>query len=429
MSQENTPLRGWETALEDPEIAVAVCDLQCVVRQANPAFEALIGAETRNAEGYSLLRAAAPESLEGILHNIRRACAGETKAYVFRGRHGKTGEPFSATFVALPLQEGGQTKAIACLAFPSRQVLGFAYENNAFSAAFANLGEGAAILDAAGCVRWVNAAFGRITGFDTSKVVGGPLPFLPRGTDLMPRARKALGHNGYWQGEVEAVSARGKALFLLASISTVPGDLGENSWLLLFSDISHQRAYTTHLEDMVRKDCLTGLLNRKAFRERVHNALYRCRGAHLRMAVLFLDLDGFKRINDAYGHEVGDNILRHVGDRLRTVARETDIVTDVARLGGDEFALQIPPLANPLIATESVCRAILGTFADPFQCGGSSVPIFASVGACLGPFDNETVGDLLHRADQAMYGVKQAGGHNYFIQACLTSEEKADTNQ
>lgn len=413
--------------MENPAIGVAVCDLQCVIQYANRAFESLTGIDPGRAAGQALLRMATALSLEGILDNLRRACVGEPRAFAFHGAQPATGHPFSALFVALPLPKLGPMDGIVCLVFTTTQTADPAdYADHAFVSALTHLGEGVAMIDATGHVLWANPALTRITGFDAVGAVGGPLPFLSANDSFLDRARFALARNKYWQGEVLGVSASGTVLFLQISLSAIPDATSDNEvWLLMFSDRSQHQAYTTRLERLVQHDALTGLLNREAFRDRVLNGLYRSRSTARLMVVLFLDLDGFKAVNDTVGHEAGDRVLRQVAKRLFTVAGQANAGVDVARLSGDEFAMLIPPQTDPLPFANQFCRAVLDAFADPFIVLGQLHRLSASIGGCLGPFGHETASDLLHHADQAMYRIKQLGGQDFFIQPCSTETENS----
>ncbi len=403
----------WHALLENPAVGLALCDLQCVIQHANPVFASLFGLDVCTARGQALLRLASPHALEETLHNLRRACSGETRAFIFHGRHPHNLQPFAVMMAALPLASAGRPEGVACLAFA---LTGPAGGGDALTL-LDSLGEAAAILDDAGHILWTNPAFTRITGYDLSGLTPSPVPFLPAGTNLMNRARPELTRNGFWQGEVEGQKQDGTRLALLASVSPLPEQLPEDaSWLLLLSDVSHHRNYAEQLERMVHHDTLTGLLNREAFRERVANALYRCRDAGSRLAVLFLDLDGFKAVNDSHGHKAGDRLLGDFSKRLRALAHEAEGGVDVARLGGDEFAVLIPPQTDPLPQAESLCRGLLALFDVPFSVSGQQHRLSVSIGASLGPKGHETASDLLHCADQAMYRAKRKGGRRFFIQ-------------
>ena len=151
-------------------------------------------------------------------------------------------------------------------------------------------------------------------------------------------------------------------------------------------------------------DALTELPNRAAFETR----LARCLGSHTSVAVLFVDLDGFKRVNDTLGHATGDALLRAVAGRLRGSVRHEDLV---ARLAGDEFVLAFPDM--PAEQVERVARKLLGALAAPFSVGEHTAQVGASIGVSLYPDDGRDIDTLLKRADDAMYRVKRGGKNSY----------------
>jgi diguanylate cyclase (GGDEF)-like protein len=166
-------------------------------------------------------------------------------------------------------------------------------------------------------------------------------------------------------------------------------------------------------ERLALRDPLTGLPNRVLFRERAGQAIRAGRRSGSRVAVLMVDLDRFRVINDALGHEAGDALLAKIGSRLQTALRETDTV---ARLGGDEFAVLLPEVADAGGVSMTADR-LLKTLEFPFPVGGVSVEVEASIGISLFPDHGQLVDDLMQRADVAMYVAKDAGtGHELYVE-------------
>ncbi|MCL1633396.1 diguanylate cyclase [Luteimonas sp. SX5] len=161
------------------------------------------------------------------------------------------------------------------------------------------------------------------------------------------------------------------------------------------------------LEHLVGHDALTGLPNRNRFHERLEQALETANRDSLRLGLLYLDLDGFKRINDRHGHDLGDQLLREAGERIRQCVRQTDMV---ARLGGDEFVVLLYGIAHPGHAT-AVAEAIRTALERPFLLEGQAAHISASIGVALHPEDGEEKKPLLRHADNAMYAAKREGGN------------------
>ncbi len=188
------------------------------------------------------------------------------------------------------------------------------------------------------------------------------------------------------------------------SVEVTVTRLADCSTIALHEDITEQRRSEARIAFHARHDPLTGLPNRLAMRDELHRQLVRnARGEEL--AVLCLDLDRFKAVNDMFGHAVGDTLLTQVADRLRGCARGTDFVV---RLGGDEFAIFQCGTQQPVSAT-ALAHRLISALSEPFDLGGQVAQIGASIGIALAPFDGDSPDALLKSADQALYRAKAAG--------------------
>jgi diguanylate cyclase (GGDEF)-like protein len=177
--------------------------------------------------------------------------------------------------------------------------------------------------------------------------------------------------------------------------------------VVVHSDITDRKRSHDALALRATRDNLTGLLNRAALEAEADRVLAEARAMHLRVAVLFVDLDGFKPINDEHGHAVGDEVLRAVGRRLTTAVRTTD---RVARFGGDEFVVLVGPLGDVHVAEQTAHR-ILHAFAGPVRVEDLDLAVSVSVGVAVTDEDGAVTRDgLLDAADGAMYRAKQSGG-------------------
>jgi diguanylate cyclase (GGDEF)-like protein len=181
------------------------------------------------------------------------------------------------------------------------------------------------------------------------------------------------------------------------------------NFVSIFSDISEKKADDQHIFNLAHFDVLTGLCNRSSFQSQLEKAIAHAHRQHTTLAVIFLDLDNFKHINDASGHAAGDKLLRATGDRLRALVRETDIV---ARLGGDEFVILINNYANTE-ALARVSKKIINTLSQPLMLDTTEVVVSASLGISTYPLDGTSTQTLLQNADSAMYQAKSLGRNNY----------------
>ena len=275
--------------------------------------------------------------------------------------------------------------------------------------------EGVMITDAEARILDVNPAFTRITGYTREETIGLNPRVLNSGLhDVAWFARmwRSLKLDGHWRGEVWNRRKNGEIFPELQDISAVYDDHGEvRHYVAVFSDISQQKAHEAELARIANYDLLTGLPNRRLLTDRLSQAMARAQRDGKLLAVAYLDLDGFKPINDANGHAVGDLLLVEIGQRLKHVLRGDDTL---ARLGGDEFVLLLGDLDNPQACIASLERALEAVRA-PASLHGKVLNISASIGATLYPADAGDGDNLLRHADQAMYAAKQAGKNRYYL--------------
>ncbi len=276
---------------------------------------------------------------------------------------------------------------------------------------FASTEEGVVITDQRGVILDVNAAFTEITGYSRAEAVGRT-PRLLR-SDRHDQAFydafwDALRDTGSWRGEIWNRRKNGEIYPEWLTVNAVRGPDGELvNYVAVFSDISGLKRSQAQLAHMAQHDPLTELPNRLLFMDRLGHAISRAERDGSQLAVLFVDLDGFKGINDTLGHLTGDRLLQEVAKRLAGAIRKDDTV---ARLGGDEFVV----LVERLHAVEDASRLagkLLGALARPIAIDGRELCVTGSVGISVYPVDGESAEQLLGRADEAMYRAK-AGGRN-----------------
>jgi len=206
--------------------------------------------------------------------------------------------------------------------------------------------------------------------------------------------------------ELTAITRGGQTLSVEMSLYRLPSDSGQHRYCAFLHDISERKALQQSLEDQLRMDALTGLPNRRELLERLPQAIGRTRRSGKASAVLFLDLDGFKAVNDQLGHHAGDELLRQFAQRLKACLRETDTP---ARLAGDEFVVLVEFLDEPQRQVSSLAAKIESVMVRPFDLLGRSAHVGASIGvAVCHPDGRETADELLALADHAMYAVKRA---------------------
>jgi len=269
--------------------------------------------------------------------------------------------------------------------------------------------EGILITDLDGHILAVNPAACRITGYAREELVGATPAVLKSGRHeqaFYDDFWRTLHQNGNWRGEIWNRRKNGEVYPELLCVSAIHSDEGRVvRYVALLVDISRQKAIEAQLERKANHDELTGLPNRGQFQGYLGRLLARARRDHSRVAVLFLDLDGFKYINDTLGHDEGDVLIRTVAARLLGGLRSEDMV---ARLGGDEFTVVLPGIAH-LQDAATVARKLLEALVEPVTLSGGEVHVTASVGIAVFPEDGDTAEILLRRADNAMYSAKDMG--------------------
>lgn len=277
---------------------------------------------------------------------------------------------------------------------------------------FDNAAEGITITSPDGVIEMVNPAFTHITGYSAKEAVGQTPKLLHSGRHseaFYQRMWDNLAQHGRWQGEIWNRRKSGDIYPEWLDISPVRNEQGQLiHYLGIFSDITAAKTSEAQLEHMAQHDALTDLPNRSLLNDRIATAIRRASRDKRTVAVIFLDLDHFKDINDSYGHETGDMVLKHVAMRLHECVRDEDTV---ARLGGDEFVVLIEDIADAQQADQAAER-ILASLIPPIGQNDQEFFIGASIGVSLYPRDGDSVEALLRNADTAMYQAKQLGRNN-----------------
>ena len=278
---------------------------------------------------------------------------------------------------------------------------------------FSHAREGIVITGADTLIVDVNDTFSTITGYARAEVLGTQPGMFRKGSHSQAYFEAlwiSLREHGHWSGEVWSHRKSGEAYAELLTISTVTDASGAvKNYVMLFVDITPMKTYQKQLENMAHFDALTHLPNRLLLADRLQQAMNQRQRRKQALAVVFLDLDGFKAVNDRYGHSAGDELLVVVSQRMKGALRDGDTL---ARVGGDEFVAVLVDLDCPEDA-EPVLERLLQAAADPVTLGKAVIQVSASMGIAVYPRDGTHADLLLRRADQSMYQAKQAGRNRY----------------
>ena len=275
---------------------------------------------------------------------------------------------------------------------------------------FAHTHEGIVYCDPQGRILDVNDAFVRTTGYAREEAIGKDFRFLDAGHEgdwASEAIMRALHSQGNWRGEVWNRNKSGQVFAELLDFSTIADEAGKvTASVGIYSDITSLKESERHLEQLAQRDALTGLPNRVPLMDRLRQALRSAERQHELLAVAFLDLDGFKPVNDRHGHRKGDDVLVEVAQRLRRCVRSADTV---CRIGGDEFVLLLRQLASADEAVNVLERA-RREVAQPYHVGEMTISgVTASIGFACYPDDECDAERLLSAADEAMYAGKRSG--------------------
>lgn len=275
--------------------------------------------------------------------------------------------------------------------------------------------EGVIITDTDGTILNVNEAFTNVTGYAPVEAIGQTPRLLNSGKqeeEFYEQMYRSLENKGQWEGEIWNRRKNGDIYLEWLSISAVGNDDGEIShYIGIFSDITEKKQNEERLYRLAHFDPLTSLPNRVLFMDRFRQALARARRNGSQVGTLFLDLDGFKEVNDSLGHGVGDDLLVQVAERLKKTLRESDTV---ARFGGDEFTIIVPDMENTE-GIAAVARKVIGAFERPIEIAGHHTQTTTSIGIAIYPHHGLDADNLVTRADIAMYEAKKAGKNRFCI--------------
>jgi diguanylate cyclase (GGDEF)-like protein/PAS domain S-box-containing protein len=274
-------------------------------------------------------------------------------------------------------------------------------------------GNAVMVTDRSGVIQWINPAFVRLSGF-TQQDAAGQTPRLLKSGKMSLEHYKALWKTilkgGRWSGEVIERRKDGSLYTVSQTITPITDDKGEiTHFVAIHDDITAQKLDQERIQHMAHYDALTGLPNRTLFYDRLGQSVIKAKRSHGGLALLFLDLDGFKKVNDTLGHHIGDLLLMSVADRLHQCVRESDTV---ARLGGDEFTVILNE-AHERDKVAKVAEKIIETMARPFELEEQEAHIGVSIGIARYSEGVCSEDEMMIDADQAMYAAKSAGKNTY----------------
>jgi diguanylate cyclase (GGDEF)-like protein/PAS domain S-box-containing protein len=281
------------------------------------------------------------------------------------------------------------------------------------AAVFDTATESIVIANPSGIILDVNSAFSETTGYSRAEVVGQSSEILSaarHGAGFIESIFAEVSQVGKWEGEIWIRQREGKPIPAWSSVGCTVGEQAAiEQIVLVFNDMTERKNSEEVIAHQANYDMLTKLPNRYLFRDRLRRALFRAKREKASVGLLFVDLDGFKKINDTLGHAAGDEALRHAAKRVNRTLRDAETAV---RLGGDEFAVILPGIESAL-DVEGVAQRILAAVAEPLEIHNREIVLTASIGAAIYPSGSDNDEDLLRDADVAMHRSKKGGGNTF----------------
>ena len=275
------------------------------------------------------------------------------------------------------------------------------------------LGEAIMVLDAHDNIVAINPAFTQFTGYTEPAIIGKPMQILQAQQmegEFKLGMKQQLDKTGHWQGKIWVRKHDGTNTLSWLMMDTIFDEQDQvRQRIGMYSKVTDHKQAEQTIWQQANFDALTGLPNRSMFLDRLDHDIKKARRTGVPLALLFIDLDHFKDINDTLGHDVGDELLKETAQRLLGCVRDADTV---ARLGGDEFTVILSELSDTTNAA-SIAQNILNRLSGPFQLGSETAFISASIGVTHFPEDSDRIDALLKNADQAMYAAKSQGRNRY----------------
>jgi len=403
------------TIIETEPECIKIVDADGLLQFMNPAGLAMIEADSlAQVVGRGVIGIIAPDDRDAFTALHRKVIAGESGLLQFEIIGFKGGRRWLETH-AVPLRDNGKTQLLSITRDITQQKQ-VEEKLKLAASVFTHAREGIMITDSIGTIIDVNDTFCQITDFSREEVLGKNTRILSSGrhsAEYYATLWNELIQTGSWHGEIWNRRKNGEVYAEMQTISAVRDDDGNiKNYVALFSDITSLKEHESQLERIAHYDALTSLPNRVLLSDRLHQGMAQAQRRKLRLALVYLDLDGFKAVNDLHGHDVGDQLLIIVSGRMKQSLREGDTL---ARLGGDEFVAVLLDL-NSTEDCEPMLKRLLSAAAEPVHIGELRLQVSASLGVSFYPQAEELDADqLLRQADQAMYRAKQEGRNRYFL--------------
>jgi len=397
----------------------------------NAAAQVMFGYSAEEMLGQQMLKLFPEDRQNEEMFILEKILAGEKIDHFDTIRMRKDGSPIQVSVTISPIRDKqgtivGASKIARDVTLQKISEANFKLT----SCVFTHTSEGIAITDNHGVIIEVNQALTCITGYSREELIGRTYSVFKssrQGPDIEKGILVELVRNGHARSEIWSRRKDGESYTGLLTISAVTDQSGQTQkYVALFTDITSLRKQQEKLEHITHFDVLTDLPNRLLLSDRLRQAMRMSKRSEKNLAVLYLDLDGFKQVNDQWGHELGDALLVAIARRMASTLREVDTL---ARMGGDEFVAVLVDISSN-DELDCLTKKILKACSEPISIGNHLIRISASIGVTLYPHDDVDEDQLIRHADFAMYEAKQSGKNKYHLfDAARDAEEKGRSAQ
>jgi len=402
--------RRFEALVQSSDDAIIGKNLHGIINTWNAGAQAIFGYSEDDMVGQPIRVLIPPDRHDEENLFLRRLARGEKIDHFETTRLHKDGRRIEVSVTISPIRDQhGKVIGASKIARDIAARKGLESRMKLMASVFIHTNDGIAITDRNGTVLEINQALTKLSGYQREEVIG-KLPQMFQSRSMTPEfteaMRDSLAGTGSYQAEAWGRRKDGQAFTGLLTVDAIKNGNGDiEHYVAVFADITALRDKQLQLEHAAHFDALTDLPNRVLLADRLHQCMAQCQRREQTLAVLYLDLDFFKTLNDKHGHDFGDEVLIAVSHRMRDALREGDTL---ARIGGDEFVAILVDAGTPLQCAK-LAERILHACSAPLALRGVPVQISASIGVTLYPQDDADADQLVRHADRAMYEAKQAG--------------------
>ena len=406
----------FHTIFSEAPLGIAVIDsFTGHINDANPAYSRIAGRSIEELRSIDWMEITHPDDVQEDLKNMAAMNAGKTTGFTMEKRYIQPDRSISwISMTVVKMQVKDENKPChLCMTENITQRKESEKELELASTVFTNTDQAIIVTDKDNLIIATNPAFTDVTGYSSTEVIGKDPKILQSGRyddKFYSQMWESINSTGRWQGVLWNKKKNGTEYAESLSINSIYDSNGNLSQrVALSSDITEKKLADEKIWQQANFDHLTQLPNRRMFKDRLLHDIKVAKRSKKPLALLFLDLDHFKEVNDTLGHDKGDQLLFEVAQRISDCVRESDTV---ARLSGDEFTVILPEL-DGTISVERIAEDIIRSVSTYFSLGAEKAYVSASVGISLFPNDTDNIDELIKRADQAMYLAKENGRNQY----------------